>query len=569
MEEIVIRHSVCSALLTGTMAALLPATASAADYHVDGAATAPGSGTVGAPWTDIQRGVDALGPGDTLVVHAGTYDVAKAIQVKSKHGTGTQPIVIRAEGAALLRGGDRDRGVWQGLINVQGSEWVTIEGLSIEDAGFFGILFQNVDHGSAVGNATNRTNASGIASWTSSNLTLRGNDVQSCCNAGQMGSGTSCQECISLDHVDGFLIEGNLVHDSQQNGLAQWGGGEGIDVKNGSSHGVVRGNEVHHIVQLGIYLDAWETDITDVEIVGNLVHHNANGIIITSEQTGNYGNIRIHDNVVYDNGFDGFSVSHYQVSNPTVTDIRIYNNTSVHNGFPGSKPYFLSQAEQSASWGRGITIGDPDIVGLVISDNIFFDNASAQMELVAGLASPTLEHNLVGPAVGPNGSTGSHAVQTSDPRFLDYAGRDLRLAEGSPAIDAGLGGPNIAATDFLGNARVLGTAVDIGAFEYGATPVGDAGWAFDASGSAGGGGSKDGGAATGGSRLSDASGAVGGSTALGGGAATGGLDSAQSSASGDQGACSCRTAERSTGSSAGAMGVLVLVMAACRRRLAT
>jgi hypothetical protein len=557
-------RSIHRSLLAGVLAALPAASASAADYHVDGAATPPGSGTVGAPWTDVQRGVDALGPGDTLVVHAGTYDLAAAVQVKGKHGTGTQPIVIRAEGAAVLRGGDRDRGVWQGLINVDGSEWITVQGIAIEDAGFFGILFQNVDHGSALGNSTSRTNASGLASFSSSNLTLRGNDVQSCCNAGQMGSGTSCQECISLDHVDGFTIEGNLVHDSQQNGLANWGGGEGIDVKNGSSHGVVRGNEVRNIVQLGIYVDAWETDITDVEIYGNRVHHNANGIIITSEQTGNFGNIRIHDNLVYDNGFDGLSVSHYQVSNPTVKDIQIYNNTSVHNGFPGSKPYFLSQAEQSASWGRGITIGDPDIAGLVISDNISFDNASAQMELVAGLGGPTLEHNLIGPAVGSNGSTGSHPVQTSDARFVDYAGRDLRLAQGSPAIDAGLGGPNVAATDFWGNARVAGAAVDIGAFEYDSTPVGDAGWAFDASGSAGAGGAKEGGgAATGGSRAFDAAGGVGGSTAQGGGAAPGGEDGATI---GDQGACSCRITGPSSASNGGVLGLFVWALAARRRQ---
>jgi hypothetical protein len=488
------------------------ASAAAAEYHVDGTAPGPGDGTAGDPWTSIQQGIDALAPGDTLIVHAGTYDVTAAIQVQGKHGTEALPIVIRAEGAVVLDGADRDRGVWQGLVNVQSSEWITIQGFTIEDAGFFGILFQNVAHGTAEGVSTNRTNGSGLASWTSSDITFRNNDVQSCCNAGQMGSGTGCQECISLDHVDGFTIERNLVHDSQQNGLANWGGGEGIDVKNGSSNGVVRFNEVRNIVQLGIYVDAWEADITNVEIYGNRVHHNANGIIITSEQTGNYGNIRIHDNLSYDNAFEGISISHYDVSNPTVTDIQIYNNTVVHNGFPGSKPYFLPVDQQNASWGHGVTIGDPDVQGLVIRDNIFYDNATAQIDLVAGLAGPILEHNLVGPTLG-SGAAGDGAIQTAIPGFVDYAGRDLRLAEGSPAIDAGIGGPNLGATDCWGNARVAGSVVDVGAFEFASTPPG-----------AGGAAGTDGGLSTGGA------------------VATGGVAGSAAAASDDSGGCGCHAA---------------------------
>ncbi len=52
--------------------------------------------------------------------------------------------------------------------------------------------------------------------------------------------------------------------------------------------------------------------------------------------------------------------------------------------------------------------------------------------------------------------------------FLDYAGEDYRLREGSPCIDTGTDRPWMAgARDLAGADRIIGARVDIGAFEYG------------------------------------------------------------------------------------------------------
>ena len=60
----------------------------------------------------------------------------------------------------------------------------------------------------------------------------------------------------------------------------------------------------------------------------------------------------------------------------------------------------------------------------------------------------------------------SASTITSDPKFVDVAGGNYRLAEGSPCIDAG-DDPAIEGydTDLAGNARIFGTSVDLGAYE--------------------------------------------------------------------------------------------------------
>jgi hypothetical protein len=55
--------------------------------------------------------------------------------------------------------------------------------------------------------------------------------------------------------------------------------------------------------------------------------------------------------------------------------------------------------------------------------------------------------------------------QTAPPLFVDAENGDFREAPGSPTIDAGIAG-QIGPLDLAGNARVLGSAPDIGAFEF-------------------------------------------------------------------------------------------------------
>ena len=55
---------------------------------------------------------------------------------------------------------------------------------------------------------------------------------------------------------------------------------------------------------------------------------------------------------------------------------------------------------------------------------------------------------------------------TSDPLFIDYAGGNLRLQSNSPCINAGDSAFVPAGPDLDGNPRIVGSTVDIGAYEY-------------------------------------------------------------------------------------------------------
>ena len=55
---------------------------------------------------------------------------------------------------------------------------------------------------------------------------------------------------------------------------------------------------------------------------------------------------------------------------------------------------------------------------------------------------------------------------TASPVFVDAAGGNFREAASSPTIDAGSPDPNLSATDLDGSPRVLGSAPDMGAYEF-------------------------------------------------------------------------------------------------------
>lgn len=86
--------------------------------------------------------------------------------------------------------------------------------------------------------------------------------------------------------------------------------------------------------------------------------------------------------------------------------------------------------------------------------------------------SPAASTNVANSTFGTSsGAFASLANLAVAPAFVDRSGGDLHQAPGSRTIDAGAASPDLGDTDYDGNARALGAAPDIGAYESVPVPV--------------------------------------------------------------------------------------------------
>jgi hypothetical protein len=152
----------------------------------------------------------------------------------------------------------------------------------------------------------------------------------------------------------------------------------------------------------------------------------ADGLLVANDRGGN----AIMNNLFYGNGGNGLALW-----NPA-GDL-VVNNTFYRNGFVNSESFGLSVGVN-----RHATPAD------VIRNNIFYSNRGD----LSINGSPTADHNL-----------------TTNPRFVNASNADFHLTANSHARDAGLSLPQVPC-DFDGNGRPAGSAYDIGAYEYGASP---------------------------------------------------------------------------------------------------
>jgi hypothetical protein len=148
------------------------------------------------------------------------------------------------------------------------------------------------------------------------------------------------------------------------------------------------------------------------------------------------GNI-VRNNVLYDN--DGTGIRIFSDFELTSAKNAVYNNTVFRNN------------------GVGITEVYRLAAGLIVKNNISYLNSGIYDPAYGCDAS---SRNICHANTVPN--------LTTDPKFVNAAGGDLRLAPGSPAIDKGVKLTEVE-QDIVGSARPQGKGYDIGAFEFGAS----------------------------------------------------------------------------------------------------
>jgi hypothetical protein len=405
------------------------------------ASLALSSGWLHAAIIEIQPGTnvfkpasDGLKPGDTLIVHQGTYSETSRMSLQVQ-GTASAPIIIKgADGEArptITRPGSASL---QNTINIEGSaRYLTIKGLEI------------------IGNGGDGVNMSGTLSFVTledlvihdvdvgvnfrnsmDNITVRRNHIYNTGRNGGTGEGmyVGCNNatCIVRDSV----IENNWIHDSLP-GATQ---GDGIEVKVGSHSNVIRDNVIYNMSYPGILV--YGTGANPANIVeGNVVWKCLEGISALADAV-------VRNNIVFNSNCGLCIYTHAQVSqrkNITAVNNTLYDNDSgVYYRWSGSNLILANNAIYSP----GKTA--------VNSNGVISSTGGA---VTANLVEGAMSGDSIGGGRFYNGGTSSSA-------FVNPSNKDFWPRTGSPLIGAANASYSPVA-DFNGTSR--GSPYDAGAYD--------------------------------------------------------------------------------------------------------
>ncbi len=262
---------------------------------------------------------------------------------------------------------------------------------------------------------------------------------------------------IAVEAGGSPIIDGNTISNNRGSGCCTGGsGGGGISVTAAGSTQILNNIITNHIVAPDFGgaggIDLFAAGASTIQ--NNLISGNRGG------SGGGIGMFNAIDAVIVQNVIVGNSASDGGgIYGITGNDV-IVNNTI---------------ADNTAANGAGIFANGfdtlPKIVNNVISSN---DTGTLVHCDSGGFANPfTFQSNDVfaplGVAYGGDctDQTGTNNNISVDPSFVDPVLSDYRIKPGSLVIDAGdMADPDVPLTDFLGNARIVGAEVDMGAYEF-------------------------------------------------------------------------------------------------------
>jgi hypothetical protein len=408
-------------------------------YYVAPAGDDNNPGTEAQPWRTIQKAAQTLVSGDTVYIRAGTYHE----RVVPQNSGGDYITYAAYPGETVTIDGD---GIalpddLAGLFEVAGRSYIRITGLRVINAGpnndNAGIMVLDSSNIIVENNSTYNTNSSGIGVWRSNNITVTGNQVEEAAAGGW-------QECISVAGTDTFEVRDNEVRNCYK---------EGICIKDGSSNGQVYRNRVHQIRRVGIYVDAWDKATHDIEVFQNVAFDSieSSGFTVASEQGGQLARIRLENNLAYHNYTYGIEISRCCSARHPMDAIVIVNNTLYENG---------------SGWGGGLIADNAQAQHVVIRNNLCSQNLTFQMAVAADVPATnvSVDHNLIDGFRGYEDEVYGDDYVEGDPLFMNPAGADFHLRNGSPAIDEG-SSADAPSNDFDDDPRPQGAGYDIGAFE--------------------------------------------------------------------------------------------------------
>ncbi len=256
--------------------------------------------------------------------------------------------------------------------------------------------------------------------------------------------------------VRGLFLESVTV----QNGQANNYGGIYAYTRNGPltlADTLVAGNNSN---TAAIYASSARDRVT---LMGNTIRNNTSGRYGGLYAVTSYSEVLLANNIIADNTAAGYGGGAY-VASYNEGILYLINNTIAGN---------IVTSEYGNGGGLYLYLGSASAEGHLYN-NLFRDNTASwgsEISLQDWSGGAVMAYNN---NVDPSAVEGSFTMEGGninvDPLFVDAAGGDYHLTLGSQCIDAGdSGAPLLPATDYEGDGRVLGVAVDIGADEFYAT----------------------------------------------------------------------------------------------------
>jgi hypothetical protein len=486
------------------------------------------------PSDDVESAINALQPGDELVLAGGDYTLTDAWHI-SVTGTAAAPIVIRAkdgESPHLNR-----PAADQNIIDFDVAQYVEIRGIRFS-GGSHGLRFIDADFVTVrdcevfdTGDVAISANSGGDYEG----LQFIHNHVHHTNGTGEAFY-IGCNE--NACRVHDSLFEGNYIHHTNGPSVEQ---GDGIELKEGSYNNIVRDNVIH---------DTNYPCILTYSTVGNggpnilerNVMWNCGDHAIQSA-----ADVIIRNNIIL--GAVGYGIANQQHQNGSPSNIEIMFNT-ILNG-------------DDAIRSSGIT------GSLVIANNAVYSEGGSAISVSGDLSAVTVAGNVgVGGLNGVSAglAAGDLANDFVAANFSGVLPNDVFPKAGSALIAAG-DTQYMVTDDFNGTLR--NGVADVGAYVFAdanpgwtlaegfkdETPVtgGNGGTGGGTGGGNAGGGPGNGGSSNGGS---------------GGGGASTGTGGSNADGSGDDGGCGCRMVGTSGSTAWGALLFGLSLVLLSRRRIA-
>ena len=222
-------------------------------------------------------------------------------------------------------------------------------------------------------------------------------------------------------------IENNVIYNA---GI--WGGqGDSIDIKDGNTNVVIRGNTIYDGTEEGIRTHAQAT------VESNIIYNvSGSGILFNTYWGRGYSDVSIRGNIVYRNSGHGIYV-YTQDSSREINNVKIERNTLIYNGLNGLT------IDSTTSGG----ISDLSINGNIIKNNQIGIRAYGQ--ITYEISNNNVFNNIVSNYEKISDQTGDNGNISLDPSFSDESSPEgpdglfwtsddgLLPLEGSPAINMG------------------------------------------------------------------------------------------------------------------------------------